>query len=42
MKIAITGATGFIGQLLTEKHLNLGDEVHILTQKKNNRFQVYR
>jgi len=34
MKIAITGATGFIGKLLVEKHLQLGDEVHVLTRNK--------
>lgn len=34
MKIAITGATGFIGKLLIKKHLDLGDEVHVLTRKK--------
>jgi nucleoside-diphosphate-sugar epimerase len=33
MKIAITGATGFIGKLLIKKHTDLGDEVHILTRK---------
>ncbi|GEP50382.1 NAD dependent epimerase/dehydratase [Flavobacterium noncentrifugens] len=33
MKIAITGATGFIGRLLVEKHLALGDDVHILTRR---------
>ena len=35
MKIAITGASGFIGKMLTKKHVSLGDEVHILTRKKN-------
>lgn len=34
MKIAITGATGFIGKLLIKKHINLGDEVHVLTRKE--------
>lgn len=34
MKIAITGATGFIGKLLVQKHIDLGDEVHVLTRKK--------
>ena len=33
MKIAITGATGFIGKLLIKKHIDLGDEVHVLTRK---------
>ena len=35
MKIAITGGTGFIGQLLVEKHISIGDEVHVLTRKKD-------
>lgn len=35
MKIAITGASGFIGKLLVEKHLFLNDEVHVLTRKKD-------
>lgn len=34
MKIAITGASGFIGKLLVQKHIDLGDEVHVLTRKK--------
>lgn len=34
MKIAITGATGFIGKVLVQKHIDLGDEVHVLTRKK--------
>lgn len=34
MKVAITGATGFIGKLLVEKHLGLGDEVNILSRRK--------
>ncbi|MFH6994872.1 NAD-dependent epimerase/dehydratase family protein [Flavobacterium sp. FlaQc-48] len=33
MKIAITGATGFIGKVLVEKHVKLGDEVRILSRK---------
>ena len=33
--IAITGATGFIGKLLVEKHLQLGDTVKILSRKKH-------
>ncbi|WP_310559550.1 NAD-dependent epimerase/dehydratase family protein [Flavobacterium sp.] len=40
MKIAITGATGFIGKLLIEKHIDLGDEVHVLTRKKLNHDNV--
>lgn len=39
MKIAITGATGFIGEMLTKKHLSLGDEVHVLTRKKSPNFE---
>lgn len=35
MKIAITGATGFIGKLLLEKHIDLGDEVRVLSRKEN-------
>ena len=36
MKIGITGANGFIGGLLVKKHLEAGDEVHILSRKKPN------
>ncbi len=35
MRIAITGATGFIGGHLVRKHIELGDEVRILTRKKS-------
>lgn len=35
MKVAITGATGFIGKLLIKKHLDLGNEVRILSRKEN-------
>lgn len=35
MIIAITGATGFIGKRLVNHHLALGDEVRILTRKRN-------
>lgn len=34
MKIAITGATGFIGKHLVLKHLEKGDEVQILSRKE--------
>lgn len=33
MVIAITGATGFIGKRLMDKHIHLGDEVRILSRK---------
>lgn len=33
MKVAITGATGFIGKHLVLKHLELGDEVQIMSRK---------
>ncbi|MBA3695852.1 MAG: NAD(P)-dependent oxidoreductase [Methylotenera sp.] len=33
MKVAITGATGFIGSHLLEHHLSLGDEVNVLTRR---------
>lgn len=36
MKVGITGAAGFIGSLLVEKHLRLGDSVHVLSRKKAN------
>ena len=35
MKIAITGGTGFIGQLLIARHLVIGDEVLYLTRSKS-------
>ncbi|MEZ0184330.1 NAD-dependent epimerase/dehydratase family protein [Flavobacterium oncorhynchi] len=35
MKVAITGATGFIGKLLVSKHIKLGNEVRILSRKEN-------
>lgn len=35
MKVAITGATGFIGKLLIKKHLDSGNEVRILSRKEN-------
>jgi len=38
MKIVITGASGFIGHLLLQKHLDLGDEVHILSRKESSEF----
>lgn len=47
MKIAITGATGFIGKLVVEKHIELGDEVRVLLRNKkrqiyfNNKVQFY-
>ena len=41
MKIVITGASGFIGQLLLKKHLDLGDEVHVLSRKESNVFGIY-
>ncbi len=33
MKVAITGATGFIGTLLAQRHLQMGNQVHILTRR---------
>lgn len=36
MKVGITGANGFIGSLLVKKHLEAGDEVHILSRKEAN------
>ncbi len=32
MIIAITGASGFVGQLLAKYHINQGDEVRYLTR----------
>jgi nucleoside-diphosphate-sugar epimerase len=40
MKIAITGASGFIGKLLVEKHLTVGDEIHFLSRKNNSIFPL--
>lgn len=34
MKIAITGAMGFVGKYLVDKHLQLGDSVRVLTRSK--------
>lgn len=34
MKVAITGATGFIGNHLVQRHLDAGDEVRILTRRQ--------
>ena len=39
MKIVITGASGFIGQLLKKKHLDLGDQVHILSRKERSELE---
>ena len=45
MKIAITGASGFIGKLLVDKLLSEGNEVNVLTRKSNkfidNRVSVF-
>lgn len=34
MNIGITGANGFIGKMLVEKHLEIGNKVHILSRKE--------
>ncbi|HVX00380.1 MAG TPA: NAD-dependent epimerase/dehydratase family protein [Candidatus Babeliaceae bacterium] len=36
MKVAITGATGFIGSYLVKRHADAGDEVRVLTRKTAN------
>lgn len=41
MKIIITGATGFIGKLLVKKHIDLGDEVHILSRREKENFEFH-
>ena len=41
MKIVITGASGFIGKLLLKKHLELGDEVHVLSRRESTAFEFY-
>jgi nucleoside-diphosphate-sugar epimerase len=33
MRVAITGANGFIGKLLVARHLSLGDEVRVLSRQ---------
>lgn len=40
MKIAITGGSGFIGQMLLKKHLELGDEVHVLSRREPSEFSI--
>lgn len=37
MKVGITGGSGFIGSLLVQKHLDLGDEVHLLSRNGENK-----
>jgi nucleoside-diphosphate-sugar epimerase len=39
MRVAITGATGFIGKLLVKKHIDLGDEVHILSRREKENIE---
>ena len=34
MKVAITGASGFIGKLLVDRHIQLGDEVNALSRNE--------
>lgn len=34
MVVGITGASGFIGSLLVQRHLELGDNVHVLSRNK--------
>ncbi|MEY3500345.1 MAG: hypothetical protein RL308_2014 [Bacteroidota bacterium] len=41
MKIVLTGASGFIGKLLLKKHLELGDEVHVLSRRASAAFEFY-
>ncbi len=41
MKVAITGASGFIGKLLVKKHLEMGDEINILSRKNTNEYEIY-
>ena len=36
MKVAITGASGFIGKLL-----EMGDEINILSRKNTNEYEIY-
>lgn len=38
MIVAITGATGFIGRCLVNRHLEMGDEVRVLTRKLEPKF----
>lgn len=40
MKIGITGANGFIGSLLVQKHLELGDEITVLSRKAHTKIRV--
>jgi|TARA_B110000503_G_scaffold142338_1_gene238800 nucleoside-diphosphate-sugar epimerase len=36
VRIGITGGSGFIGSLLVQRHLDLGNEVHLLSRKTGN------
>ncbi|MCR9183344.1 MAG: NAD-dependent epimerase/dehydratase family protein [Flavobacteriaceae bacterium] len=42
MEIGITGASGFIGNLLVKKHLKLGDKVHVLSRKNESNIKGVR
>ena len=35
MIVGITGGSGFIGKMLVSRHLEVGDEVHVLSRKSN-------
>lgn len=41
MKILITGATGFVGKLLTTKLVNSGHEIHVLSRDKNKAKAIF-
>lgn len=41
MKILITGATGFVGRVLTNKLVDSGHEIHVLSRDKNKAKNIF-
>ena len=40
MKVLVTGATGFVGACLTRRMVEQGDEVHVFSREKSNRWRI--